>query len=125
MSCMLTGHLLNQCNILICHHFSVHLKGVYKWNTHVCTFLGFAVHYLVCIAQSSEHIGMGKVFIFARVGWWDIVQLIMFHRDFAFLAVLLSLGQNEDNNNHSDNKITLVVHGKCDQCFIMCHKINQ
>ena len=55
----------------------------------------------------------------------NIVQVRMLHYNFAFVAVLLSLGQNQDNNNLPDNMITLRVHGTCDQCLIICHKINQ
>ena len=101
---MVTVHLLNQCNILICNHFSVHIRGVYKWLCiRLCTFLGFAVDYLVCTAQSREHTGIG-VSVYSRTVWGgrNVVQVKMLHRVFAFLAVLLSFGQTEDNNNDYD-----------------------
>ena len=35
---------------------------------------------LACTAQPRGYTGMGKVFRSARVGWWDIVQVGMLHR---------------------------------------------
>ena len=43
------------------------------------TQLGFAVHHLACTAQPKGQTGMGQVIAFARVGWWNIVQVVMLH----------------------------------------------
>ena len=38
---------------------------------------GCTGHHLACTLQPRECTGMGKVFIFACVGWWNIVQMRM------------------------------------------------
>ena len=47
-----------RCNILICSHFPLHIRGTHKWFTHLCTPLGCAVHYLACIAQAMGQAGV-------------------------------------------------------------------
>ena len=47
----------NWCNILICHHFVLQVRGVGKQNT--CA-LGLAVHHLACIAQPIAYRNWGK-----------------------------------------------------------------
>ena len=48
--------------------FPVHIRGIHKWNTILCTPLGCAVHHLPCTAQPKERTGMGQVFTFAGGG---------------------------------------------------------
>ena len=43
----------NWCNILIWPHFSVHKRGVHKWNTNLCIPLGCAVHDMVMLCTTE------------------------------------------------------------------------
>ena len=73
----------NWCNILINHHFQVHMRGEHKWNSHLRMPLGevCTVHNLACTVQPRGHTGMGQVFTFASMrGWWNIVQVRMLHQ---------------------------------------------
>ena len=41
--------------------------------------LALIEYYLAFSAQPREYTGMGQVFTFARVGWWNIVQMRILH----------------------------------------------
>ena len=63
--------------------FSSTQKGrthTHIWNIHLCTPTHCTLHHLVCPVGCPGNIGMGQVFTFARVGWWNIVQNTMIHR---------------------------------------------
>ena len=44
----------SRCNIVIRHHFAVHIRGVQKWNACLCRPLGCTAHHL---ASTAEHGG--------------------------------------------------------------------
>ena len=48
-----------RCNILIRHHFPVHMRGIHKWNVCVCP-KGCTVHGLACTAQPAGIQEWGK-----------------------------------------------------------------
>ena len=44
-----------------------------------CVCPGCAVHHITCTVQPRGRTGMGQLFSFARVRWWNIVQVRMLH----------------------------------------------
>ena len=71
----------NWCNILINYHFQVHMRGEHKWNSHLSMPQeGLHSTYLACTVQPRGHTGMGQVFTFAGMRWWNIVQVRMLHQ---------------------------------------------
>ena len=81
----ITHYLVILRNILKRQHFPVYIRGVHKLNTHLCILLGCAVHHLACTAQPRGHTGLGQVFLFAYVRWWNIVQVKMLHQSYSFI----------------------------------------
>ena len=54
--------------------------GIHKWNAFFVLALGCTVHNLTCTVQLKEEPGMGRVFVFACVGWWNTTQVRLLHR---------------------------------------------
>ena len=48
-----------------------------KWNTCLCMPTDCTVYHLASTVQPSLQIGMGQVFKFAHVIWWNILQMRM------------------------------------------------
>ena len=53
------------------------MRGVHKWNTHLCTLLRL---HSTSTVQSRWHAGMGQVFTFTLLVWWNFVKVRMLHR---------------------------------------------
>ena len=70
-----SGTIKRTFNTLKRTHFPVHIRNVHKW-----VFLGCVVHHLAFTAEPRELTGMGQVFTFARMEWWNIVQVVILHR---------------------------------------------
>ena len=62
-----TNGIQIRCNVLIRHHFPVHIRGIHKRNTYLCMAVGCAVHHLACIVQPMGYTGMGQVLIFPHI----------------------------------------------------------
>ena len=122
------------CNILICSHFPIHIRGIYKWNTNWSMPLGCAVHHSACTTQCGGCTRMGKCFSCSFCGsgisckiecytckWITLVEIISIWKEQNYECEKNILGSSASRNgrllelNSHFRTILLLNHSKWQQ----------